>query len=302
MKKFLSIAVASLLAASALVGCGGQGTSSQGGSSSSTPSEDSFKTSSAITVIARDSASGTRAAFHELMGVIQKQDGTTVDNLVVGALEFDGTDKVITAVEGDPYAIGYISLGSVSDRIKAAKVDGVAPSSETVKDGSYPVARPFLLVTNGEENELVQDFLAYIASAEGQEIVTSKNYISVEESPAPYTGSGKSGTIKLAGSTSVEPLMQVLTEGYRKVHPGVTFEIQAPGSRPGITAAMAGTFDIGMSSRELTDEEASALNSHVIAMDGIAVIVNNENPVEGFTSEDLTAIYTGEITTWDEIK
>ena len=179
MKKFLSIAVASLLAASALVGCGGQGTSSQGGSSSGTPSEDSFKTSSAITVIARDSASGTRAAFHELMGVIQKQDGTTVDNLVVGALEFDGTDKVITAVEGDPYAIGYISLGSVSDRIKAAKVDGVAPSSETVKDGSYPVARPFLLVTNGEENELVQDFLAYIASAEGQEIVTSKNYISV---------------------------------------------------------------------------------------------------------------------------
>ena len=164
------------------------------------------------------------------------------------------------------------------------------------------MARPFLLVTNGEENELVQDFLAYIASAEGQEIVTSKNYISVEESPAPYTGSGKSGTIKLAGSTSVEPLMQVLTEGYRKVNPGVTFEIQAQGSSQGIKAAIDGTFDIGMSSRELTDEEASALNSHVIAMDGIAVIVNNENPVEGFTSEDLTAIYTGEITTWDEVK
>ncbi len=303
MKKVLSIALASLLAAGALVGCGGQGTSSQGGSSSSeASSEASFKTSSAITVIARDSASGTRSAFHELMGITQKQDGKTVDNLVVGALEFDGTDKVITAVEGDPYAIGYISLGSVSDRIKAAKVDGVAPSSETVKDGSYPVARPFLLVTKGEENELVKDFLAYIASVEGQETVTSKHYISAEESPAPYTGSGKSGTIKLAGSTSVEPLMQVLTEGYRKVNPGVTFEIQAQGSSQGIKAAMDGTFDIGMSSRELTEEEAAALNKHTIAMDGIAVIVNKENPVENFASKDLTSIYTGEVTTWNEVK
>lgn len=254
-----------------------------------------------ITVIARDSASGTRGAFHELMKIKVKEGDTEVDKLVVGALEFDGQDKVITAVEGDKYGIGYISLGSVSERIKAASVDSVEATVENVKSGSYKVARPFLLVTKGTESELVKDFLSFANSKQGQEIVSSKHYIASVDSPIDYTASGLSGNIKVAGSTSVTPLMEVLQEAYQQLNPDIKFEMQSQGSSQGIKAAIDGTYDIGMSSRELKDDEKSQLNEHILAIDGIAVIVNNENPTSDLSSENITKIFTGEITKWSEV-
>ena len=255
-----------------------------------------------ITVVARDAASGTRGAFHEIMNIIVKENDAETDKLVVGALEFDGTDKVITAVEGDKYGIGYISLGSVSDRIKTVAVNSAEPTVENVKDGSYSVSRPFLLVTKGTENDLVKDFLKFTESAQGQSIVNEMKYIGAVDSPKEYTSSGMSGTIKVAGSTSVTPLMEKLQEAYSELNPDVTFEMQSNGSSQGIKAALDGTYDIGMSSRELKEEEASELNRRVLAIDGIAVIVNKENPKSDIASGDITNIYTGEITKWSEVK
>lgn len=255
-----------------------------------------------ITVVARDAASGTRGAFHEIMKIIVKENDTEVDKLVVGALEFDGTDKVITAVEGDKYGIGYISLGSVSDRIKAVSVNGVEPTVENVRSGNYSVSRPFLLVTKGNESDLVKDFLKFTESTEGQKITNEMKFIGYVDSPADYTASGMSGTIKVAGSTSVAPLMEKLQEAYQELNPDVTFETQAQGSSQGIKAAIDGSYDVGMSSRELKEEEAKELNRHVLAIDGIAVIVNKENPKSDLSSEDITKVYKGEITKWSEVK
>lgn len=262
----------------------------------------SFNADKDITVVARDAASGTRGAFHEIMGIIQKQGDTQNDNLVVGALEFDGTDKVITAVEGDKYGIGYISLGSVSDRTKAIAVNDVKPTVENVKSGEYSVQRPFLLVTKGTESDLVKDFLSFTESTQGQQITTDMKFIGVAEDAKDYIASGMSGTIKIAGSTSVTPLMEKLQEAYTALNPNVNFEMQSNGSSQGIKAAIDGSYDIGMSSRELKKEEVSQLNRHVLAIDGIAVIVNNENPNDNLAAEDITGIYTGEIAKWSEVK
>lgn len=255
-----------------------------------------------ITVVARDAASGTRGAFHEIMGIIQKEEDTEIDKLVTGALEFDTTDKVVTAVEGDKYGIGYISLGSVSSRIKAVSVDGVELTVENVKSGEYKVSRPFILVTKGTETDLVKDFLSFVGSKQGQDIAEEMNYISTIDEPAEYKGSGKSGTIKVAGSTSVTPLMEKWQEAYFKLNPDVIFEMQSNGSSQGITAVIDGSYDVGMSSRELKYDEASQLNRYVLAIDGIAVVVNNENPVGDLSSDVVTSIYTGGITKWPEPK
>lgn len=261
-----------------------------------------FNPDKEITVVARDAASGTRGAFHEIMNIKVKSKDAETDNLVVGALEFDGTDKVITAVEGDMHGIGYISLGSVSDRIKAVSVNGAAPTEENVKNGSYVVSRPFLLVTKGDENELVKDFLEFCQSLRGQEITLSKHYIPGAEEANEYTAKGLSGTIKVAGSTSVSPLMEKMQEEYRSLNPDVTFEMQSNGSSQGIKAAMDGSYDIGMSSRELKEDEAKELNRHLMAIDGIAVIVNKNNPINDISSKDITKIYTGEISTWSQVE
>jgi phosphate transport system substrate-binding protein len=261
-----------------------------------------FDAATDITVIARDAASGTRGAFHELMKIKVKEGDTEVDKLVVGSLEFDGTDKVITAVEGDKYGIGYISLGSLSERIKAAKVDGVDATIENVKNGQYKVSRPFLLVTKGNESEIVKDFIAFTESAQGQAIVEEKHYIATIDAPVEYKASGLSGTIKVAGSTSVAPLVEKLQEEYKALNPNITFEMQANGSSQGIKAAIDGTYEIGMSSRGLKDDEKSQLTQYKLALDGIAVILNNENPTDELSSENITKIYTGEITAWSEVK
>lgn len=297
--KLIMIAMVVLMMTSVFAGCAKTETPTT--DSTKTPASD-FKADKDITVVARDSASGTRGAFHELMKIKVKEGDKEVDKLVVGALEFDGTDKVITAVEGDKYSIGYISLGSVSDRIASASVDGVEATIENVKGGSYKVARPFLLVTKGTENELVKDFLGFASSKQGQEIVEKKHYIPSVENPTEYAPSNLSGTIKVAGSTSVTPLMELLQEEYKKLNPNVKFEMQSNGSSQGIKAAIDGTYDIGMSSRELKDDEKKDLNEHTLAIDGIAVILNKENPTKDLSSENITKIYTGEISKWSEVK
>jgi phosphate transport system substrate-binding protein len=301
-KKILTIISAVLVVTMAFTGCTKKDSKADEGQTKAEQKASNFDANTEITVIARDAASGTRGAFHELMKIKVKEGDTEVDKLVTGALEFDGTDKVITAVEGDKYGIGYISLGSLSERIKAVSVDGVAATVENVKNGSYPVKRPFLIVTKGNENDLVKDFITYINSTQGQKIVEEKNYISSVENPAEYKASGMSGTIKVAGSTSVTPLMEKLQEEYKKLNPDVAFETQSNGSSQGIKAAMDGSYDIGMSSRDLKPEEKSQLNEHQIAIDGIAVILNKENPNNNLSSANITKIYTGEIAEWSEVK
>lgn len=301
-KKILTIISSILIMSLAFVGCAKNDNQETGNQPVAEQSASDFDSENDITVIARDAASGTRGAFHELMKIKVKEGDTEVDKLVTGALEFDGTDKVITAVEGDKYGIGYISLGSVSDRIKAASVDGVEATIENVKSGNYKVARPFLLVTKGTESDLVKDFINFTESVQGQQLVEKNHYIASVESPTEYKASGLTGTIKIAGSTSVTPLIEKLQEVYNELNPNITFEMQSNGSSQGIKAAIDGTYEIGMSSRELKDEEKSQLNEYTLAIDGIAVILNKENPTTDLSSENITKVYTGEITEWSELK
>ena len=255
-----------------------------------------------ITVVSREDGSGTRGAFVELMGVeVKGEDGSKKDMTTEEAVIANSTDVVMQNVASDKNAIGYISLGSLNDTVKAVTIDGAAPSVETIKDGSYKVSRPFYIATKGEVSEITQDFISFILSAEGQEVVGS-SYIKVDDAAPAYAGTKPEGKIVVAGSSSVTPVMEKLAEAYKAVNDKATIEIQMSDSTSGMTAAMDGTCDIGMASRELKDSEAEALTGTVIAMDGIAIIVNNENAVDGLTVEQVNGIYTGEITSWADVK
>ena len=252
----------------------------------------------AITVVSREDGSGTRGAFTELMGIMVDDK----DNTVSTAEVTNSTSVMMTTVAGDENAIGYISLGSLDDSVKAVKVDGVEPTVEDIKNGSYKVARPFeICIPKDGTSEVAQDFIDYMLSDDGQKIISDEGYISVESGKS-YEASGKSGKITLAGSTSVSPVMEKLTEAYKKLNPDVTTEIQQTGSSAGIESATEGACDIGMSSRELKPEELDKLQEIQIAMDGICVIVNNNSTVEDLTSDQITKVYTGEITKWSELQ
>ena len=252
-----------------------------------------------ISVVTREDGSGTRGAFVEIVGV-EDADGNdaTVGTAIVG----NGTDQVMTSVMGTPDAIGYISLGSLNDTVKALKIDGVDATDELIKEGSYPIARPFNVATKGEVSELAQDFLNFIMSKQGQEIV-AEGYIYVDDAAADYAAAeGLSGNIQVGGSTSVSPLMEKLAEEYMTLNPDVTIDIQSTGSTAGMTGAIDGVLDIGMASRELTDEEAAELEGLVIARDGIAVIVNNDNPLDDISMENVKQIFLGELINWEDVK
>ena len=252
-----------------------------------------------ITVVSREEGSGTRGAFVELMK-IQDDDG---DHTVETAEISNSTSVVTQTVAGNTAAIGYISLGSLNDSVKAVKVDGVEPTVENIKAGSYAVSRPFEICYKDENlTDLGKDFISYIMSAEGQKIVYDEGYIAMDESAESYTGSGMSGNLSLNGSTSVSPLMEKLAEAYRAINPDVTIDIQQTGSGAGITATADGTCEIGMSSRALKDEElAQGITEQQIALDGIAVIVNKDNGVEDLSSEQIRQIFVGEVTNWAEL-
>lgn len=261
-----------------------------------------FDASKEIGVISREDGSGTRGAFIELFGVEEKDaDGQKVDRTIETSVVTNSTSVMMTTVAGDPYAIGYISLGSLNDTVKAVKIDGTAPSVAAIKDGSYKISRPFNIVTKEGLSDAAQDFISFILSADGQRIIENNGYIAVSDAPA-YTGNGASGKIRVEGSSSVTPVMEKLKEAYATRNSNVTVEIQQNDSSTGISSAIDGSCDIGMASRELkTSEIEKGVSSTVIAMDGIAVIVNKSCPVESLTSEQVKAIYTGSVTTWSAV-
>ncbi len=253
-----------------------------------------------ITVVSREEGSGTRGAFIELLGV-EKEDeaGNKVDYTTEEAVITNNTNVMMTTVAGNEAAIGYSSMGSLNDTVKALKVDGVEATVENIKSGDYKVSRPFNIATKGEVSEVAQDFISYILSAEGQAVVSENGYIPLDDAPA-YAGKQVSGKIVVAGSSSVTPVMEKLKEAYAALNPNAEIEIQQSDSTTGMQSAIDGVCDIGMASRDLKDSELEAgLTGTTIAMDGIAIIVNPANPVDSMTVEEIEQIFTGAVTTWE---
>lgn len=284
MKKIISIFCLSAMLLITLAGC--RGNSGQ-----------------KIFVISREDGSGTRGAFIELFGVEEKNEsGEKIDKTLSTAEITNSTSVMMTTIAGNQNAIGYISLGSLNNTVKALKIDGVDASVENIKNDTYKVARPFNIATKDNLSDIAKDFISFILSKEGQQVVESKSYVSIAENAESYTGSNKSGTITIAGSSSVTPVMEALKEAYIKINPNVKIQLQQSDSTSGMTSTIEGICDIGMASRELKDSELSAgLTATVIAKDGIAIIVNNGNDIDKISSEQVKKIFVGEVTTWDQL-
>ena len=298
-KKITATALFGVLAVSAFAGCGGAGSSSNGSSDAGSDAA-KFDASKTISVVTREEGSGTRDAFTELTGVLVKDGDNKTDNTTTSAVTINSTEAVITNVKDNEAAIGYISLGSLNDTVKALKIGGVEATADNVKSGDYAVSRPFNIAYKGELSDVAKDFVDYIMSSDGQKIVSDNGYVTVSENAA-YSGKKPSGKISVAGSSSVSPVMEKLAEAYQKVNTNAKVEIQTSDSSAGMQSAMGGTCDIGMSSRDLKDEEKSALKVETIAKDGIAVIVNNANTCDDLTLDQVKSIYTGETTVWSDI-
>lgn len=298
-KKITATALFGVLAVSAFAGCGGAGSSSNGSSDAGSDAA-KFDASKTISVVTREEGSGTRDAFTELTGVLVKDGDNKTDNTTTSAVTINSTEAVITNVKDNDAAIGYISLGSLNDTVKALKIGGVEATADNVKSGDYAVSRPFNIAYKGELSDVAQDFVDYIMSSDGQKIVSDNGYVTVSENAA-YSGKKPSGKISVAGSSSVSPVMEKLAEAYQKVNTNAKVEIQTSDSSAGMQSAMGGTCDICMASRDLKDEEKSALKAETIAKDGIAVIVNNANTCDDLTLDQVKSIYTGETTVWSDI-
>ena len=291
MKKVFAVALAMTVAVGMLAGCGSND-SAQGGAADS-----------AITVVSREDGSGTRGAFIELFGIEVKNDaGEKVDMTTDDAEITNSTSVMMTSVAGNTEAIGYISLGSLNDTVKAVKIDGAEATVDNIKSGTYKIARPFNIATKGEVSDVAQDFIKYIMSEDGQKVVEDNGYIS-QGNDGAYESAGLSGKVVVGGSSSVTPVMEKLKEAYVALNPDVTIEVQQSDSTTGMTSAIEGVCDIGMASRDLKDSEIEkGLTGTTIAMDGIAVIVNNDSPVEELSSDSVKGIYTGEITDWADVQ
>lgn len=287
-QNLLKATLAATLAAALLTGCG-QGI---------TPSEQPFDPNQEIVVISREDGSGTRAAFVELAGVLNadKQDQTTKE-----AEMANQTGVVLTSVEGNQAAIGYISMGSLGQTVKAVKIDGVEATAENVKNGFYTLARPFNIAYQGEPEGLKKDFIDFIFSKQGQAVIESMGAIAMQAEAQEYQPSGQSGKLTIAGSSSVTPVMEKLVEAYMALNPDANLELQQSDSSAGMKAVVDGTADIGMASRQLKDSEKAELQHTAIAMDGIAVIVNLKNSIDNLTKAQVAGIYKGEITFWSDV-
>ena len=296
MKKFLALTATVAMVASMAVGCGNSGNSDK----TDGKAETEFDAANDISVVSREDGSGTRGAFIELFGIEEKDaSGEKVDNTTEEANITNSTSVMLSTVADNEYAIGYVSLGSLNDTVKALKVDGAEPTEENIKSGEYKVARPFNIATKGDVSEVAQDFINFILSTEGQAVVSESGYIALDNVQA-YAGSKSAGKVSIAGSSSITPVMEKLKEAYLKVNPSAEIEIQESDSTTGMTAAMEGTCDIGMASRDLKEEE-TGVKATKIALDGIAVIVNKDNDVDELTSDQVKAVYTGETTTWEDL-
>ena len=293
-KKSIIISVISVICLVGIVSFAMYGCSSK----DSDKKEEKSGVSGQITVISREEGSGTRDAFVELMGVTDENgNDITADSAELT----NSTSVVMSTVKGNKNAIGYVSLGSLSSDVKAVGLDGVAPSTATVKDGSYKLQRPFKIAyIDTKLTDIDKDFISFITSKQGEAIISKEGYISAEATQ-DYKKSGKKGTITIAGSTSVAPVMNVLADEYKKLNPDVKIEIQESGSSAGIESAIQGAVEIAMSSRELKDDETKTLKSQTIALDGIAVIVNKSNTLDALTSKQVKNIFEGNVSTWEEI-
>lgn len=299
--KLLSVLAAGVIMASAFAGCGGSSssTASEGASNADSSSAGAFDTSKTLSVITREQGSGTRDAFVELTGVLVKDGGTKTDTTRTDAVTVNGTEAVITNVKGNDAAIGYISLGSLNDSVKALKIEDVDATAENVKSGEYKISRPFNIAYKGDLSGVAKDFVDYILSSDGQAVISKEGYVPVSENAA-YAGTKPEGKITVAGSSSVSPVMEKLIEAYKQINTKAEIELQTSDSSAGMQSALEGTCDIGMASRELKDTE-TALTSTTIAKDGIAVIVNTNNTTENLTMDQVKAIYTGEAKVWSDI-
>ena len=297
MKKFIAVLSVATMAAGLAVGCG----SADSGSSDDKSSKGDWDSSNDITIVSREDGSGTRGAFIELFGIEEKKDGEKVDMTTDDAQITNSTSVMLSTVAQDVNAIGYVSLGSLDDSVTALKIDGAEATAENIESGDYKVVRPFNIATKDDVSEAAQDFITYIMSADGQQIIEDNGYIAVGDKPA-YEAADVEGKVVVAGSSSVTPVMEKLAEGYKAVNDKVDIEVQQSDSTTGMTSAIDGLCDIGMASRDLKDSETEAgLTATVIAKDGIAVIVNNDSGVEELTSEQVKDVYTGNITTWEDL-
>ena len=296
LKKAAAILMASTLVMGAFAGCGSSSDDSGSGDAATGATGE-------ITVNTREDGSGTRGAFTELFGIIEEVDGEEVDMTTQGAKVTNSTSVMMQTVAEDVNSIGYISLGSLDESVTAVKIDGVEATAENVANGTYKVSRPFNIATKEGLSDAAQDFVNYIMSAEGQQVIEDEGCIKADDAAAAFTSNGASGSVTVAGSSSVTPVMEKLVEAYQAVNPNVTIEVQESDSTTGMQNAIDGLCDIGMASRDLKDSETGAgLTGTVIAQDGIAVIVNNDSGITELTSDQVKQVYLGEITQWEDLK
>jgi len=290
MKKIISTLLIAVMAVSMFAACDQNSDTAAG-----------FNTDAEIAVVSREDGSGTRGAFIELFGIEQRNDdGTRKDLTTKEAIIARATDVMMANIVNNQYAIGYVSMGSLNDTVKAVQIEGVEATTANVVNGTYPIMRPFNIATNGTPSEVAQDFIDFILSAEGQAVV-SQSYIAVANNAPAFSTTQPYGTIVIAGSSSVTPVMEKLAEAYKAINPNANIEIQQTDSSAGMTSAIEGTCDIGMASRELKESELEALTSTQIALDGIAVIVNVDSPIVSLTKDEVKAIFTGEVLVWSDV-
>lgn len=303
MKKFIAVLSMAGLLTAMLAGCGSSNDADKNANTDTKTEKgaSSWDDTNDITIVSREDGSGTRGAFIELFGIEEKKGDEKVDMTTEEAQITNSTSVMMTTVAGDEYAIGYVSLGSLDDSVKAVKIDGADATAENVKSGTYKVSRPFNIATKKDmHNEVAKDFIQFILSKEGQAVVADNHYIALDDAK-PFEGTSPKGKVVVGGSSSVSPVMQKLIEAYKTVNPNAEIELQTTDSTTGMTSAMDGSYDIGMASRELKDKELEKLQATVIATDGIAVIVNKNNKVDNLSSAQVKSIYTGDAVTWDEV-
>lgn len=303
MKKFIAVLSMVSMVAAAAAGCGSSDDTAAGGDAAADAgSSSSWDASNEITVVSREDGSGTRGAFTELFGVVEEVDGEDVDMTTLDAQITNNTSVMMTTVAENEYAIGYISLGSLDEtKVKALKIDGAEATAENIENGSYKVSRPFNVAVKPDlDNAVATDFMNFIMSTEGQAVVAEEGYIPVADVKA-FEGTQPEGSAVVGGSSSVSPVMEKLIEAYTALNANAKIELQTSDSTTGMTNAIEGSYDIGMASRELKEDEASQLTGTVIATDGIAVIVNLNNTTDDMTVDQVRSIYVGDVTAWDAI-
>lgn len=314
MKKKLAVLVLTGIMALGMTACGGS-TDSGNASDTNTEADATTETDTTtkadtnagdwdstrdITVVSREDGSGTRGAFIELFGIQEEVDGEKVDMTTEEANITNSTSVMMSTVAQDEYSIGYISLGSLDDTVKALKIDGTEATADNIKAGTYKISRPFNIAVKEGLSDAAQDFVNFILSTEGQEVVADNKYIPLDDTQA-YASNGASGKVVVAGSSSVSPVMEKLKEAYASANSNVEIEIQTSDSTTGMQNTIDGVCEIGMASRELKDSELEqGLTPTVIALDGIAVVVNNDNPTDDMTSDQVKSIFTGDVLTWED--